>query len=106
MTTATENSEVNLAAEAGESLLDQVMQETRMSPGDDGFDTARRGVEAFISDLLKSNTKVDKVEKKLVDDMISAIDEKISAQLDEIVHAGEFKKVESAWRGLHFLVKR
>ena len=52
------------------SLLDQVMQETRIQPGDDGFDTARRGVEAFITDLLSNQQKIDKVEKKLKDERI------------------------------------
>jgi len=88
------------------SLLDQVMAETRMSPEDDGFETARKGVEAFISDLLKPSRNFDKVEKKLVDDMIAAIDQKISLQLDEVIQAPEFKKIESAWRGLRFLVDR
>lgn len=88
------------------SLLDQVMAETRMSPEDDGFETARKGVEAFISDLLKPSRSFDKVEKKLVDDMIAAIDQKISLQLDEVIQAPEFKKIEGAWRGLRFLVDR
>lgn len=94
------------APEATISLLDQVMAETRMSPGDEGFDTARKGVEAFISDLLTPNKSIDKVEKKLADDMIAAIDEKISSQLDAVMQADDFKKLESSWRGLKFLVDR
>jgi len=31
-------------------------------------------------------------------------DEPISRQLDEILHAPEFQKLEAAWRGLHYLV--
>lgn len=41
--TSTENQSAQESSEL--SLLDQVMQETRIQPGDDGFDTARRGVE-------------------------------------------------------------
>lgn len=94
------------APQATESLLDQVMAETRLSPGDEGFDTARKGVEAFIGDLLKPSKSFDKVEKKLADDMIAAIDEKISSQLDAVIQADEFKKMESSWRGLKFLIDR
>ena len=94
------------APEATVSLLDQVMAETRMSPEDEGFDTARKGVEAFISDLLAPNKKIEKIEKQLADDMIAAIDEKISAQLDAVMQAEDFKKLESSWRGLKFLVDR
>ena len=95
-----------LDAPSTTSLLDQVMSETRLAPGDDGFETARRGVEAFISDLLKPNKTFDKVEKKLADDMINAIDKKISLQLDEVIQAEDFKKLEASWRGLRFLVDR
>jgi type VI secretion system protein ImpC len=93
--------------EAGSmTLLEQVMQETRLSPGDDGFATARMGVEAFIADLVSDGRQVDKVDKKLVDGMIAVIDEKISGQLDEVLHHESFQKLESAWRGLDFLVSR
>lgn len=35
---------------------------------------------------------------------IAEIDTQISQQLDEILHHEEFQKVESTWRGLHYLV--
>jgi type VI secretion system protein ImpC len=37
---------------------------------------------------------------------IVEIDRKLTAQLDEILHHPEFLKLESAWRGLKFLVDR
>jgi type VI secretion system protein ImpC len=94
------------APKATISLLDQVMAETRLAPGDEGFDTARKGVKAFITDLLQPSKSFDKVEKKLADDMIKAIDEKISSQLDAVLQADKFKKIESSWRGLKFLIDR
>src|SRR5688500_7742729 len=36
---------------------------------------------------------------------ISAIDELISLQLNEILHHPEFKALEAIWRGLHYLVR-
>ena len=36
------------------SLLDSILHETRMKPSDEGFDVAKRGVEAFIGELLSS----------------------------------------------------
>ncbi|WP_261858751.1 type VI secretion system contractile sheath large subunit [Photobacterium sanguinicancri] len=35
---------------------------------------------------------------------IVAIDKKISKQLDQILHAKEFKKLESSWRGAEYLI--
>ena len=36
--------------------------------------------------------------------MIARLDEKLSAQVNAILHAQEFQQIESAWRGLHYLV--
>lgn len=36
--------------------------------------------------------------------MISKLDEKLTAQINEILHHEAFSKLESAWRGLHYLV--
>ena len=39
-----------------------------------------------------------------IEEMIARIDEKLTAQVNTIIHAPEFKKIESAWRGLSYLV--
>ena len=39
-----------------------------------------------------------------IESMIAKLDEKLTAQVNEIIHAPEFQKIESAWRGLHYLV--
>jgi len=36
--------------------------------------------------------------------MIAEIDRKMSDQINQIMHAAEFQALESAWRGLHYLV--
>ncbi|NAW63952.1 type VI secretion system contractile sheath large subunit [Photobacterium halotolerans] len=89
-------------AESG-SLLDSILNETRLKPSDEGFDVAKRGVEAFISELLSKNVS-DKVDQSLVDLMISEIDQKMSAQVDAILHSPEIQAIESSWRGLKYLV--
>ena len=38
--------------------------------------------------------------------MIAEIDATLTAQINEILHAPDFQQMESAWRGLHFLVAR
>lgn len=42
----------------------------------------------------------------LIDYQISLIDEKISNQINAILHHPEFQLIESAWRGLSFLTER
>jgi len=39
-----------------------------------------------------------------IEEMIARLDQKLSAQINEILHAPEFQQIESAWRGLHHLV--
>jgi type VI secretion system protein ImpC len=39
-----------------------------------------------------------------IEEMIARIDKSLTAQMNEILHAPEFQKIESAWRGLHHLV--
>ena len=41
-----------------------------------------------------------------VEAMVAAIDAKVSAQLNAILHHEDFQRLESAWRGLKFLVSR
>ncbi len=63
---------------------------------------AKRGVQELLSHLLR--TPSDKIDKALVDAYIAEIDAKLSAQVDEILHHPDVQKLESAWRGLKFVV--
>lgn len=88
------------------NLLDEILKETRLKPSDEGYSVARKGVEAFIGELLAPRRAEQKPDKALIDQMIAEIDAKLSAQVDEILHHAEFQKLESAWRGLKFVVDR
>ncbi len=39
-----------------------------------------------------------------IEEMIAQLDRKLSAQMNEILHAPEFQEIESAWRGLSYLI--
>ncbi|KNC89666.1 type VI secretion system contractile sheath large subunit [Trabulsiella odontotermitis] len=88
------------------SLLDEIMSQAHMQPDNDGYDIARQGVAAFISKILDSGTSEEPINKMLVDRMILELDKKLSAQMDEIMHADEFRALESSWRSLKLLVDR
>jgi type VI secretion system protein ImpC len=93
-------------AAAGGSLLDEIMSQTKMSPKDEGYAVARKGVEAFVAELLSPRRKVEKADKQAVDMMISEIDQRLSRQVNEILHHEMFQRLESAWRGLKLVVDR
>jgi type VI secretion system protein ImpC len=88
------------------SLLEEIVQATKLKPTDDAYSITRRGVEALISQLLEPGREAAKVSKAVLDDMIAAVDKKISLQLDALLHHEDFQKLESAWRSLKFLVDR
>ncbi|MEN6466453.1 MAG: type VI secretion system contractile sheath large subunit, partial [Syntrophaceae bacterium] len=92
--------------EAEASLLDDIVSATRMKPTDEGYAITKQGVQAFIDELLKPGQEEARVTQALVDDMISSLDQKLSMQMNEILHNKDFQKLESAWRSLKFLVDR
>jgi len=92
--------------EGESSLLDTILQETKLKPSEEGYSIAKRGVEAFIAELLTPDRKGAKVHQSVINDMIAEIDRKLSSQVDAIMHHPTFQKIESAWRGLKFAVDR
>jgi len=88
------------------SLLDSIVEETRQRPGEEGYDTVKRGVEVLMLELLKPARAGEKVDKRMVDAMIAEIDQRLSTQLDEILHHADVQKLESAWRSLKLVVDR
>ncbi|WP_422615585.1 type VI secretion system contractile sheath large subunit [Pelagibaculum spongiae] len=90
----------------GTALLDEIMAQTRIRPSDDGYDLAKKGVSAFIEELIKGDQADQPVNKSLVDCMINELDQKISGQMDEILHCQPVQQMEAAWRGLKLLVDR
>ncbi len=90
----------------GGSLLEEILAETKMTPGDEGYEIAKRGVQAFIAELISPKREGEKIDKALVDALIAEIDVKLSHQIDEIIHHPTFQKLESAWRSLKFVIDR
>jgi type VI secretion system protein ImpC len=71
-------------------------------------DEAKSAVEAAVLTLAQqalANTRViGKDVTQSIQAMIAAIDRKLTDQVNRILHNDEFQKLESAWRGLHYMV--
>ena len=71
-------------------------------------DEAKSAVEQAVQTLAQQalvNTKIisgDAV--RSIEAMIAALDKKLTEQVNKIIHHEDFQKLESAWRGLHYLV--
>lgn len=88
------------------SLLDDIVQATKLKPSDEVYSVTKKGVEALISQIVETGKEGAKISKAVVDDMIGEIDKKLSLQIDAILHNPEIQKLESAWRSLKFLVDK
>ncbi len=97
---------VEKAQVAQVSLLDEIMAQTRITPEEEGYDVAKKGVAAFIENLIGSDRSAQPVNKSLVDQMLVELDKKISSQMDEILHQASFQQLESSWRGLKLFIDR
>lgn len=58
----------------------------------------------FLNGLKENDHHVTQVDHTLIDEMIALIDQKLSVQLDEILHSAQVQQLESLWRGLDFLL--
>ena len=68
------------------SLLDEIMSHTRIASDSEGYDVAKQGVAAFISNILSTDSQEEPINKLLIDRMIAEIDRKLIIQVDEILH--------------------
>jgi predicted component of type VI protein secretion system len=71
-------------------------------------DRAREAVETAVRTLaeqaLAQTDLVSNDAIKSIESIIAAIDAKLTAQVNQVIHHPDFQQLESAWRGLHYLV--
>lgn len=106
-----------------DNLLASIFAQVDMAAPDqqvtiDDFDDALRIAEkpkgalmaaalrVFVDAVGTLEQPVEHVDKVLLDSLVAQIDQKISSQLDEILHHEKFQQLESSWRGLKFVVDR
>jgi len=71
-------------------------------------DEAKSAVEQAVQTLAQqalANTQIISNDAiRSIEAMIAALDKKLTEQVNQIIHHEDFQKLESAWRGLHYLV--
>ncbi len=85
------------------NLLDQIVAATRPQT-DTEADRAKDYFRQFLDQVVKPGQVVSDDVERNIKNWISAIDQKLSAQLNEVMHHPDFQRLESTWRGLHYLV--
>lgn len=110
-------------SDAAENTLDSILSKVNLGRPDEGVSIERfkdvsvvaddersammaAAIKVFVDAVGELDQPVVKIDKHLLDGMISGIDAKMSAQLDEILHHDKFQQLESTWRGVKLLVDR
>jgi type VI secretion system protein ImpC len=92
--------------ESLDSLFDMVDMPAT-SPMTSGFSMETTSIlDNFLSLITGGNTTGTPIDTLSAGKIISDLDNQLSAQVNEVLHHPEFRRLEAAWRGLKFLVDR
>jgi type VI secretion system protein ImpC len=93
-------------AQTSDTLLDQVINESRVARSDSERARAKDLIGELVNQVLEGTVILSNNLSATLDARVAELDALISEQLNEILHAAEFQKMESTWRGLHYLCKQ
>ncbi|MFT3734389.1 MAG: type VI secretion system contractile sheath large subunit [Rhodocyclaceae bacterium] len=94
------------AATTESSLLDRIVADSKVAKSAAEHSRTRDLIGELVSQVMEGAVVVSDNLSATLDARIAELDELISAQLSEVMHAPEFQKLESTWRGLEYLVKQ
>jgi len=86
------------------SLLDQIVDEGRLARDPSARERGKDLVKEFVNQVLEGAMTVSKDAEVMITARIAQIDHLVSLQLNEVLHAKEFQKLEGTWRGLKYLM--
>ncbi|MEM9695354.1 MAG: type VI secretion system contractile sheath large subunit, partial [Myxococcota bacterium] len=93
-----------VAAASGTSVLDELMALARVS--DEQRAAIESGLPWLIDYVEGRQLPADQLDVLELDLIVVALTAKVTRQIDEILHHPTFQGIESAWRGLKFVIDR
>ncbi|MCB9681144.1 MAG: type VI secretion system contractile sheath large subunit [Alphaproteobacteria bacterium] len=84
------------------TLLDEILSSARLPEEDRARSSLALG--ELVEGVLADTAQRGKVDVAAIDRLIADIDRKLSRQVDAILHHDRFQALESAWRGLKYVV--
>lgn len=91
------------------SFLDTVIEQGVRPRDDEQRDAAKAFIAHLANEVLNERIKITKDTldwERKISARIAQIDLALSQQLNEVMHAEAFQKLEASWRGLHYLVQQ
>jgi type VI secretion system protein ImpC len=86
-------------------LLDEIVAQSKVAKTTTEHDRAKDIIGELVKEVLQGTVVVSDNLSATLDARVAELDQLISAQLSEVMHGAEFQKLESSWRGLHYLCK-
>jgi type VI secretion system protein ImpC len=88
------------------TLLDDIVDRSRLGADPAVRQRSRDLLSTFVEQLLEGSMTVAADTEAMINARIAQIDHLISLQLNEVLHAPEFQKLEGSWRGLKYLLDK
>lgn len=91
-----------------ESLIASILSFSKLSNDENNYAIAERGMQSLLSRVLEDDADLDniRIDKRYVESLIEELDERLSKQMDEVIHNATFQALESPWRSLKLLTDR
>lgn len=87
------------------SLLDQIVEESRVAKSSSEHERARDLISELVTQVMAGTVVMSNNLSATIDARVAELDRLISQQLSAIMHAPEFQKLERSWTGLNYLVR-
>ena len=88
------------------SLLDDIVSQSKVAKTETEHARAKDLITELVKEVMQGTVTVSDNLSATIDARIAEIDQLISTQLSEVMHAPEFQKLESSWTGLHYMCKQ
>ena len=97
-----------MAAVKQQPLIASILNFSKLSNDENNYSIAAQGMQSLLSRVIEDDQGLEdvRIDKRYVESLIDELDEKLSKQMDEILHNAEFQALESPWRSLKLLTDR
>jgi type VI secretion system protein ImpC len=93
------------AAAESKSILDRIVEEGRICQSPEERSSGKLWLKDLVQEVLTGQMSVSMDTEAMINGRIAQLDALISRQLNEVLHAEPFQKLEGSWRGLHYFVQ-
>lgn len=93
------------ALPTNDDVLNQIIDNTQAIHRESDRDRMKLQLNQFLAEVASGAVVISSDLVSSIEERISSIDKLLSEQISLIIHAPEFQKRESSWRGLHKLVQ-